>query len=333
MAVDAPEARLGSVTDKTLSGDAGSSANSTLQSLWMLVASLCFACMGVCVKLASDTFSSAELVFYRGLIATILLFALVRWHRWPLATAHWRAQLNRGLAGFLSLLLYFYAIAALPLASAVTLNYTSPLFLALLLMLLARERLRPSLLGALGVGFTGVVLLLKPTLNQDQIVGGVVGLGSGALAGLAYFNVRRLGALGEPEWRTVFYFSLISTVGGLPWVVVGKSFQDMDARAAMLLLGVGLFGAAAQLAMTRAYRLGRTMVSASLAYSTVVFASLFGVVLWSDLLPWTSWVGIAMIVSSGLIAARYSRAAPAAQELILPAAAAYSDHGFREGER
>jgi S-adenosylmethionine uptake transporter len=277
----------------------------------MLVASLCFACMGVCVKLGAQVFSAAELVFWRGAIATVLLYAFIRMRGWSLATPHWRRQIDRGLSGFVSLVMYFYAIAALPLATAVTLNYTSPLFLAVLLIVLARERLRPRMLAALAVGFAGVVLLLQPTLREDQLPAGLIGLGSGLLAGLAYYNVRRLGALGEPEWRTVFYFSLIATLGGLPWVLLSTPAHAYDWRGVGLLLGIGLFGAAAQLAMTRAYRFGKTLVSASLAYSTVVFSSLFGLLFWGDALPWPAWFGIALIVASGLMASMYSGAVPA----------------------
>jgi drug/metabolite transporter (DMT)-like permease len=280
----------------------------------MLVASLCFACMGVCVKLGAALFSSAELVFYRGLIATVLLFGLIRLNGGSLKTPHWKAQLIRGGTGFVSLVLYFFAIGALPLATAVTLNYTSPLFLALLLTFWSGEQLRRSLMLALAVGFAGVVLLLQPTLRQDQWLAAAVGLASGALAGVAYLNVRNLGELGEPEWRTVFYFSLIATLGGAPWVLAARPAHGYDARGIALLLGVGVFGALAQLAMTRAYRYGKTLVSASLAYSTVIFSSLFGVLIWKEVLPGLSWIGIALIIASGVIASLRSRASPAEQD-------------------
>ena len=104
-----------------------------MQSLWMVAASLLFASMGVCVKLGAAQFSAAELVFYRGAIALVLLWGFVLVRRLPLATPHWRAHLWRGVTGSVSLVLYFYAISVLPLATAVTLNYTSPLFLALIL--------------------------------------------------------------------------------------------------------------------------------------------------------------------------------------------------------
>jgi len=278
------------------------------------VASLCFACMGVCVKLGAEVFSPAELVFYRGLIATVILLCFIRLRGWSLATPHWKAQLNRGVSGFVSLVLYFFAIGALPLATAVTLNYTSPLFLALLLTFWSGERLRWGLVAALAIGFAGVVLLLQPTLRHDQWLAALVGLASGLLAGVAYLNVRNLGELGEPEWRTVFYFSMTATVGGLPWVLASAPSHDFERRGALLLLGVGVFGAIAQLAMTRAYRYGKTLVSASLAYSTVIFSSFFGVLVWREVLPWISWLGIALIVMSGATASLRSRAAPAEQD-------------------
>jgi S-adenosylmethionine uptake transporter len=279
-----------------------------MQSLWMIAASALFACMGVCVKLGASVFSAAELVFYRGAIALLGLWGFVLFRRLRLATPHWRAHFWRGLTGSVSLVLFFYAISALPLATAVTLNYTSPLFLALILAVWAGERVRGPLVLALMLGLGGVVLLLRPSFAAEQWVAGLAALASGAGAGMAYFNVRQLGRLGEPEWRTVFYFSLASTLVGLPWLALGEPMHGLTGSGLWLVLGVGGFGALAQLAMTRAYKRGATLVSASLAYSTVVFASLFGVMLWDEVLSWPSWLAIGLIVASGLIASAQSRA-------------------------
>ena len=119
--------------------------------------------------------------------------------------------------------------------------------------------------------------------------------------------MRRLGELGEPEWRTVFYFSALAALGGLPWLLTASSFHAIDLRGWLLLLGVGGFGVLAQLCMTAAYKRGKTLVSASLAYSTVVFSSAFGMLLWGETLPWTGWVGVILIVASGLLATSLSR--------------------------
>ncbi len=283
-----------------------------MPSLWMIAASLLFASMGVCVKLGAAQFSAAELVFWRGFIATLILGGYVLVRRLPLATPHARTHVVRGLAGFVSLVMYFYSISMLPLAAAVTLNYTSPLFLALLLALWLKEPVRRGFYGVLAAGFVGVIFLLQPALGGGQWPGALFGLGSGIISSIAYLNVRRLGELGEPEWRTVFYFSALSALGGLPWLLTASPFHAIDGRGWLLLLGVGGFGVLAQLCMTAAYKRGKTLVSASLAYSTVVFSSAFGMLLWGETLPWTGWIGVILIVASGLLATLLSRRADTA---------------------
>ncbi|MFN4340624.1 MAG: DMT family transporter [Azonexus sp.] len=280
-----------------------------MQSLWMIVASLLFAGMGVCVKLAAVTHSAVEITFYRSFISLILMFGLVRLRGVPLRTVHWRWQVTRGAVGFSALFAYFYAITLLPLATAVTLNYTSAIFLALYLGF-AGMRLGRGMLGALLLGLVGVVLLLRPTWHADQLLGGLIGLGSGILAGMAYFSVRELGARGEPETRTVFYFSLVSSVGSAVWLIFSE-LHPVDPRSGLLLFGVASFATAAQLAMTRAYSRGKTLMSAALAYSTVIFSSLFGMLFWGEVLTASAWLAIGLIIASGVAATHFSRANPA----------------------
>jgi drug/metabolite transporter (DMT)-like permease len=283
-----------------------------MQSLWMIAASFLFACMGVCVKLSAETHSAVEITFYRSFISLLLMFALVRLRGVSLKTPHWRWQITRGLVGFTALFSYFYAITLLPLATAVTLNYTSAIFLALYLAL-SGLRLRGGMLGALGIGLVGVALLLKPTFHADQLAGGLVGLFSGVMAGMAYFSVRQLGARGESETRTVFYFSLVATVCAAVWLAFGE-IHPVDARSGLLLLGVASFATAAQLAMTRAFSRGKTLMSAALAYSTVIFSSLFGMLIWGEVLGAAAWAAIGLIVLSGIAATHFSRASPVEQD-------------------
>lgn len=283
-----------------------------MQSLWMVVASLLFACMGVCVKLAAQTHSAVEIVFYRSFISLLLMYGLVRLRGVPLGTSHWRWQVSRGTVGFLALFSYFYAITLLPLATAVTLNYTSAIFLAIY-MALAGWRLTFGILMALALGLVGVALLLRPTFHADLLFGGLVGLGSGVLAGMAYFSVRELGARGEPETRTVFYFSLVSSVGSGVWLAL-SDLHSVDWHSGGLLVGVAAFATAAQLAMTRAYARGRTMMAAALAYSTVAFSSLFGILFWDEALSPSAWGAIGLIILSGVAATHFSRATPVEQD-------------------
>jgi S-adenosylmethionine uptake transporter len=283
-----------------------------MQSLWMIAASFLFACMGVCVKFAAQTHSAVEITFYRSFISLILMFGLVRLNGVPLATPHLRWQVTRGTVGFIALFAYFYAITLLPLATAVTLNYTSAIFLAIYLGF-AGMQLRKGIMSALVLGLVGVVMLLKPTMHADQLVGGLIGLGSGVMAGMAYFSVRELGARGEPEMRTVFYFSLVSSIGAGAWLLF-SDIHTIDLRSGLLLLGVACFATAAQLAMTRAYTRGKTLMSAALAYSTVIFSSLFGMAFWGEVLDASAWAAIGLIILSGIAATHFSRASPVEQD-------------------
>jgi len=272
-----------------------------LGSLWMLVAGVFFAIMGVCVKLGAARYSAAELVFYRSIFGFLTIFAITQSKRLPLATPYWRMHLSRSLFGFFSLVLFFYAITVLPLATAITLNYTAPLFLAIFTTLVLREPVKPLLAGAILMGFVGVVVLLNPALLQrDELLAGILGLISGLLAGFIYVQVTQLGRLGEPEWRTVFYFTLVCSLGGGLWMLV-EDFHRISISDLPLLAGMGASATLAQLAMTRAYRKGDPMVAGSLAYSTVVFASLFGVLLWHETLSLDQWLAISLIVASGLL--------------------------------
>jgi drug/metabolite transporter (DMT)-like permease len=274
-----------------------------MTSSWMIVAGILFSCMGVFVKLGAQYFSSAELVFYRSLFGLLVIYLIIRAQGFPIATPHWKMHLWRGLSGFFALMLFFYAISALPLATAITLNYTSPLFLALFTVAILKEKPGLLLILATIVGFAGVALLLRPTLHADQITAGLMGLASGFLAGIAYLNVKQLGALGEPEWRVVFYFTLVSTLGGGIWMAF-HTFHTVTLHSFFILAGMGTTATLAQLAMTRAYRTGNTLVVGSLAYVTVIFASLWGILLWGEILPLGSWLGIALIVLSGVIVLR-----------------------------
>jgi drug/metabolite transporter (DMT)-like permease len=276
-----------------------------LKSLWMLVAAVGFAVMGVLVKIGATKFSSAELVFYRSVFGLLAIYAYIYAKQLPLKTPVMAKQMSRALVGFASLVLFFYAIAHLPLATAITLNYTSPLFLALFMPFFLQKEHQKSLSKkglyiAVVLGFIGVVLLLKPTMQNEDALAGALGLASGVGAALAYIHVKQLGNVNEPDWRTVFYFTLISSIGAGLWMLL-EHFTPLIWQDLPLLLGLGVSATIAQLAMTRAYRTGNTLTVASLAYVTVVLASFFGVLLWQEHLSSSEWLAIGLIILSGVI--------------------------------
>lgn len=285
-----------------------------MKSSWMLVAAALFALMSVLVKHASAHFSPAELVFYRsafGLVAIWSVVAIRHRRLWgPLATPNLKAHLWRGLSGFAALVLFFYALSQLPLATAVTLNYTAPLFLAALSAWWLREHHGRGLNGAVLLGFVGIVLLLRPQVEGQAWVPALAGLVSGMLAAVAYVNVKQLGKLGEPGWRVVFYFTLLSTAGGAAWMTFA-GFHRPEISDWPWLIGIGVTATVAQLALTRAYHRGRTLTVGSLAYTTVGFSAVYGVVLFGERLPLLAWIGMAVVAAAGVWAVRASAPARA----------------------
>lgn len=289
-----------------------------MQSMWMLFAAFVFSVMGLCIKLASSMYSTSEIVMYRGGIGVVFMSALIIFSHETFRTQLPWHHLWRGILGVTAMWLWFYSIGKLPLATAMTLNYMSPIWIAAILFI-AKIRHRKSsfewgLVIAVTMSFIGVTLLLRPTIHADQWIAGVVALISGMLAALAYLQVRHLGQLGETESRVVFYLSVISAITGLVGTITdGGGLSDLahtwhahSGKGIILLLTIGISATVAQIAMTRAYRLGKTLVTANLQYTGIIFSSGWGIILWNDALSWSSWLGITIILFSGIAATYYN---------------------------
>ena len=285
--------------------------------MWILTASLMFALMGAGVKLAAGIYSIAEIVTYRGLFGTIVLYLLARQQGGTLRTTEPLAHLWRGGIGLMSMWLFFFALARLPLATAVTLNYMSPIWTAAWLVAAAwlgkRHKVDWPMLLAIGMSFAGVVLALRPAFEARQWAGSVMGLAAGMLAALAYMLMRRLSRKGEPEYRVVFYFSLMNAVAGSLAVALlpsdapdGISLHAHGWYGGAILLGVGASGTLAQVALTRAYRTGKTLVVANLQYTGIIFSSVLGYLLWGDRFDWHVWFGMALILASSVAATYFN---------------------------
>ncbi len=285
-----------------------------MQSLWMLVAAFLFATMGVCVKLALATHSVWEIVFYRNIVGILMLLPLLMRDgglRAGLATPHWRTHLTRNLSGTVAVVLWFSSMATLSLPTSMTLNYTSSLFIAAIVLIGTWRRgialpARAMLL-ALLAGFVGILLVLRPTFSSGQLPWALLGLASGLMAAFALLTVRTLGRLGEPVARTVFYFSISGLLGGGLGMSVTPT-HALDLHALLLLTGVGVCAVLAQLAITRAYGYGHTLLAANLNYSGILFAGGYSLLLWNEAIVPLTALGMVLIVLSGAYATWCSRA-------------------------
>jgi len=285
-----------------------------MQSLWMLFATFMFSVMAVCVKFVSSDYSTVEIVMYRSLVGAVVIGALMLVRGKPFKTRFPFAHLWRGAVGATAFGLWFFSMANLPIATAMTLNYMSPIWIAAILFGIGwwrgQTHFEWRLVAAVIASFIGVALLLRPAIHAEQLLWGVVGLISGMLASLAYMQVRHLGQLGEPEDRVVFYFCITGTIGGALACVIGAYLPGRDGviwhahdqTGFLLLTAIGVAAAAGQMAMTRAYHLGKTLVSANLQYTGIVFSSIWGILIWDDNLGWMGWLGMGIIIVSGIAA-------------------------------
>lgn len=276
-----------------------------MQALWMLLAALFFSTMGVCVKFASSYFNSGELILYRGLIGMVFMGVLARTQGITLATRFPGMHAWRSLVGVASLGAWFYALAKLPLATAITLNYMSSVWIAAFLvggsLLLGRVQRQGPLVMTVMVGFVGVVLMLRPTFDHHQAFAGLIGLLSGISSAFAYMQVMALSRLGEPETRVVFYFSVGSVLAGAAATFVTGASPWLW-PSALWLIPVGVLASLGQLCMTRAYAHGATLVVANLQYSGIVFGAMYSVALFGDHIVPLGWAGMTLILASGMAA-------------------------------
>ena len=274
----------------------------------MVLGAFLFATMAVGIKFASASFGTMELVFYRGVVSVIFMAVVMRARGTPLRTPVPMMHLWRSTVGVFSLSAWFYAIAHLPLATSMTLNYMSGVWVAAFIvggaLLYGQSQRQGPLMGTVLLGFAGVVMTLRPTIDQNQLFAGVIGLLSGMGAALAYLQVTALGKAGEPEVRTVFYFSIgTAVVGAVGALFTGLTpWSQVSWTAAVWVIPIGVLASLGQWCMTRAYSHGATLVVASLQYTGIVFASVYSLALFGDHITPIGWAGIASIVTSGILA-------------------------------
>jgi S-adenosylmethionine uptake transporter len=284
----------------------GNEAHGLMSSAWlMVVASFLFATMSVCVKLAAAHYGTGEIVLYRSITGAVVIGLVCRWQGVSLKTRVPAMHFWRSLTGVTALCLWFYAIGRLPLATAVTLNYTSSVWMALFLLggaaVLGTQRVDPRLLLTVLAGFAGVALILRPTIDQEQLWHGLIGLLSGMVSATAYLQISALGRAGEPESRVVFYFSLGGIVAGTAMTSI-TGWHGHDWQGIGLLFALGVLATVAQLLMTRAYAKGRALVNASLQYLGIAFSFAYGVLLFDDVVTWLAVAGMLTIVGAGVCA-------------------------------
>ena len=278
-----------------------------------------FALMAAFIRLADDfgsPISSFQKSFFRNLVA-VALAAGVFWKGHRKAARRetsgvrenarrvtrvggkaWALILLRSALGTIGIFANFYALSHIPIAEGQTLNKTAPFFTVIFSWLFMGERANWKQVLALVVAFVGVVFVAKPGFAGDETLPLAMGLLGGVCAGSAYACVHKLGAMKVNASLIILVFSVFSSLASLPFMAY--DYTPMTAAQVAILCGVGAGAAIGQFGITAAYRFAEPRQIAVFDYSSILFAALFGFVLFGQVPDALAVLGFALIVIASL---------------------------------
>ena len=274
--------------------------NVVIAGILILVSEFLFASMGAIVKHVSVNMPNEMLVFMRNMFGLLVIIPFFWGNNLSaFSTRVLHLHILRALLGVSAMYCFFYALAHLPLANGVLLKMTTPLFLPLIALWWLNEKFHWKVIPAVITGFIGVIIIIRPDQGWNTVA--MIGLLGGLLASIAKVTVRKLGHT-ESTRVTVFYFALISTL--VSCVPLAWAWQQPEAGQWGWLIGMGVLGTIAQLSLTRAYAMAAPARIGSLTYFSVVFAALYGYLVWNEGLDILFLTGAILIAVSGIIALR-----------------------------
>ena len=261
---------------------------------------LMFTVMNMFAKLLSERHSVIEIAFYRNLIAClpflVLIFGFGR--REILVIRSKPSWVGiRAAIGTASLVTTFYAYSLMPMADATALLFTASLFIPVLGVLILKESVGPYRWGAVTMGFVGVIIMSQPS-GDVYALGVAVCLFAALLHAVLQIILRYLGRYESTETIAFYFFvvGLILTALPLPFIAVRPTTEEIP-----LLLGVGLSGAAAQWLLTLAFRNAKAAIITVFNYSSIVWATLFGWMIWNDWPLPNVMAGAAIVIASNIL--------------------------------
>jgi drug/metabolite transporter (DMT)-like permease len=270
---------------------------------FMCLSVLVFATMNVVVKWQSSIYPVGDLVFFRSVFALIPCAVLIR-RSGGIATLRTTRPFGHALRStfwLTSLVCTFFSYHLLPLADAVSIAFSAPLFLTALSGPVLGERVGAARWGAVLAGFAGVLLMLRPGGGVLEW-GAVFALGNAVFYALGMLAIRDLSRSGETTISIVFYQTLLATVAStasLPFYWVTPSLAD-----AAVMASLGLAGGIGTYWMTEAFRYAPASTVAPFNYTSMIWAMLFGFIFWGDLPTLLTVAGSAIVIGSGLFILR-----------------------------
>lgn len=266
----------------------------------IIMSAFFFACMNVSVRLAGDL-PSIQKSFFRNLVAAFFAaIILIKNHVVPkVQKAYWGPLFLRCAFGTVGILCNYYAIDHLLVADASILNKLSPFFAIIFSFLILKEKITPVQGACVLLAFVGCLFVVKPGFQNAALIPALIGVCGGLGAGIAYTMVRVLGTHGIKGPIIVFYFSASSCLFVLPFMLC--SFKAMTMTQFLTLMMAGLFAAGGQFTITAAYTYAPAGKISIFDYSQIIFATVLGFILFSEIPDRYSFIGYGLIVLASLL--------------------------------
>lgn len=264
----------------------------------LTISALLFSVMGICIRYASHTVDNYTIVFFRNVVGLILFLPFIfKQGMGFVKTEKLWMHTWRSIVGLAAMYGFFYAIAHLKLSNAMVFTYSSPIFIPLIAWLFLKEKVTTAMLCAAGLGFIGVFCVAKPDQGLLNWIS-IVGISSSLLASMAFVTVRALTQTEPPE-RIVFYFCLIgSLLSVIPMFWVWRPYHLHEL---FFLIAAGVLANISQIFMSHAYRLAPAGQIAPVNYIAIIFAGIWGFLLWNEVPDLYSVIGFGIILLAILL--------------------------------
>ncbi len=264
--------------------------------LWMIFGSLSFGTMNALVKWTSFHADVWMIIMVRSAVIAFAVAVFAASQGISLRVSDKRTMLLRCVVGLTAMILYFTALGRIPIGQAVTLQYTAPLFVALLSGRVIRERVEPVVVLLVVTAFAGIILIVSPDLSSID-PDALLALGSGFFAAMAYMYVRELRNTDSVS-SVVFWFAAFSVAGSMAQAL--PDVVDLDWRTLAALVGIGIGAGGGQVGITMAYHRANAAWVSAFSYLTVIVATFYGFTLFNETLGISDWIGGMLIVGSGI---------------------------------
>lgn len=267
---------------------------------YILLSAFCFALMNTFVKLSGDI-PSIQKSFFRNLVSLIFAFIILKRTEegFKFKKENLGYLIIRSVFGTIGILCNFYAIDHLMLSDASMLGKLSPFFTIIFSLLFLKEKVSLFQWFSIVVAFIGSLFIIKPSFANPALIPSLIGVIGAMGAGAAYTTVRYLGQRGERGPMIVFFFSTFSCLSVTPWVIF--NFHPMTLTQLVYLLLAGLAAAGGQFSVTAAYSHAPAKEISVYDYSQVIFAAIFGFVLFNQIPDYLSIIGYAIIFGISLL--------------------------------